>query len=71
MKLQGLYGEQKEIKAQDVVIGTILKWNFGYTSEVIEIKPCGKQSVYITTKSTDNGYIGTRRFNLNRILALA
>ena len=71
MKLQGLYGEQKEIKAKDVVIGTILKWNFGYTSKVIEIEPCGKQSVYLTTKSLQNGYIGKRRFNLNRTLAVA
>lgn len=70
MKLQGLYGEQKEIKAKDVVIGTILKWNFGYTSEVIEIKPCGKQSVYLTTKS-ENGKIYTDRYRKNRILAVA
>lgn len=71
MKLQGLYGEQQEIKAEDVKIGTILKWNYGYTSEVIDIQPCGKQSVYITTKQTVNDYIGTRRFNKKRILALA
>ena len=71
MRLQGLYRNFKEIKASDVRPGLVLAWNYGYTSEVLSVEKCGKKSIYVTTKCLQGGTVNTRRFLLNRVLALA
>ena len=70
MRLQGSYKEYKEIEAGKVTPGTILAWNFGYTSEVLAIEPAGAKSVNITTKN-ENGVIYKSRYLSTRVLALA
>lgn len=65
--LQGI-GEKEAIAAQELKVGDILMWNFGYTSTIIEILKETTKSITIKTKNKDN-YIGTRRLFKTTLVA--
>lgn len=68
LHLQGI-GEQNATEAQNVKVGDVLVWNYGYTSTVksISTNKSGKTLLF-TTES--NGKIYQRRVNINRLLAV-
>ena len=65
--LQGI-GEKEAVAAQELKVGDILMWNFGYTSTIIEILKETAKSITIKTKNKDN-YIGTRRLFKTTLVA--
>lgn len=70
IKLQGIYGEQKAKPVKELKIGDIIKWNFGYTSTVVDLIPTktGKQITCIL-KSNQSGNINARRMGADRLVA--
>lgn len=71
MKLQGLYGEQKSKKLNDVKIGDVIIWNYGYTSLVVNLIP-SKTGKTITAmlKSNTDGNIYERKMSATRFVAV-
>lgn len=66
--LQGI-GQNEAIKAKDIKPGDVLKWNYGYTSQVVEIiKETPKQ---IIVKTVASGETYERRFNKERLVGIA
>jgi len=68
VRLQGTgWHEAKAVK--DLQIGDTIEWNFGYTSEVVELNPTktGKQ-INVLLKS-DSG-IHNRRMGAERLVAV-
>lgn len=72
IKLQGLYGQQKAKPVKDLKIGDVIKWNYGYTSTVLELIPTktGKQITCIL-KSDQSGEVRPRRMGVDRLVAIA
>lgn len=69
IKLQGIYGEQPAKRVKDLHIGDIIKWNFGYTSTVVELIP-SKTGKMILCKLLENGTIYERRMGAERLVAI-
>ena len=71
MKLQGLYGEQKSKKLNEIKIGDVLIWNYGYTSLVVDLRPSktGK-TINVITKSNTDGNIYERKMSATRLVAV-
>lgn len=55
--------------AQNIKVGSKLLWNFGYTSEVIEIVKTTAHTITIATKEA-SGTTYTRRLNKTRLVAI-
>lgn len=72
IKLQGMHGWQTAKQVKDLQVGDTIKWNYGYTSEVIELIPSktGKM-IDVILRSNDSGNIGSRRMGANRLVAIA
>lgn len=70
IRLQGT-GWHDAIPVYQLKIGDIIEWNFGYTSEVINLTPTktGKQ-ITVTLKNNDTGNINNRRMGANRLVAI-
>lgn len=71
MKLQGIYGEQKEKAVSDLNIGDILIWNYGYKSEVVGMIPSktGK-TITCMLKSLQDGVVRERKMLASRKVAV-
>ena len=71
IKLQGIYGEQKAKPVKDLKIGDIIKWNYGYTSTVVDLVPTktGKQITCIL-KSNQSREVRPRRMGAERLVAI-
>lgn len=69
IKLQGIHGEQPAKHVKDLCIGDIIKWNFGYTSTVVELVP-SKTGKMILCKLLANGIIYDRRLGADRLVAI-
>lgn len=61
-------GKKEAVTAQELKVGDILMWNFGYTSTVIEILKETAKSITIKTKGEDN-YIGIRKLFKTTLVA--
>ena len=72
MKLQGVYGEQKEKAVEDLRIGDVIMWNYGYKSEVVELIPSktGKTITYMLRSLQDN-IVRDRKMGAKRKVAIA
>ena len=72
IKLQGIYGEQEAKPVKDLQIGDTIKWNYGATSTVVDLKPSktGK-TIEVILKSNSSGKIGSRKMGANRLVAFA
>ena len=72
MKLQGVYGEQKEKAVEDLRIGDVIMWNYGYKSEVVELIPSktGKTITYMLRSLQDN-VVRDRKMGAKRKVAIA
>ena len=69
IKLQGIYGEQPAKYVKDLRVGDIIKWNFGYTSTVVELIP-SKTGKMILCKLLENGTIYERRMGSERLVVI-
>lgn len=71
IKLQGLHGAQPAKEVQDLVIGDVVKWNYGYKSVVVAKTP-SKSGKMITCKfkSLETGTIGERLLGARRLVAV-
>lgn len=72
IKLQGIYGDQEAKKVCELKIGDVIKWNFGYTSEVVDIifSKTGKTATVMLKSNTD-GIVRDRKMGANRLVAIA
>lgn len=55
--------------AMNVKVGDVLMWNFGGTSEVLDVKEVSKQFIEVTEKSK-SGYVGNRRMKKTRLVVI-
>ena len=72
IQLQGL-GQVNAKQAQDFSIGETMMWNFGYTSEILEIvKETKTQIIFklnsICSMGKNTGFIGERRLKKQRLV---
>ena len=67
IQLQGI-GWCEAKKAGEFKVGDIMLCNFGYTQEVVDVKPCGKTMVHLFVKS-EKGNIYDKRCKLNALYA--
>lgn len=56
-------------EANNIKVGTKLMWNFGSISEVLEIVKETAKTITIKVKC-ESGYIGERRLNKTRLVAI-
>lgn len=68
--LQGI-GNKPAIPAKELKVGTIILWNYGYTSEVLDIVPSKSGKTLIATTKSESGNIYQRRFNADKLVAIA
>lgn len=70
IKLQGISGKQQAKQVKELKIGDIIKWNYGYTSEVVELIPSktGK-TITVMLKSQDN-VVRDRKMGATRLVAI-
>lgn len=68
--LQGI-GKVKAIPANELKIGSVIVWNYGYTSEVSEIaySKTGK-TLTVTLRSNTDGKTYDRKLGSNRLVAI-
>lgn len=71
VKLQGIYGQQAAKPVKDLKPGDIIRWNFGYTSLVIDLVPSktGK-TITAVLKESECGNIVNRKMGANRLVAI-
>lgn len=70
IRLQGT-GWHDAKPVRELKIGDRIEWNFGYTSEVLNLTPTktGKQ-ITVTMKSDETGKIADRRMGADRLVAI-
>lgn len=61
-------GAHPALPTEELRVGDIMVWNWGYTSEVISIKQVSKCFFEIEEKATD-GKVYTRRAKVGRLIA--
>lgn len=71
IKLQGISGQQAGTKAEDLKVGNVIVWNFGYKSEVVAINPSktGKTITFML-KSFESGNISPRKMGAKRLVVV-
>lgn len=71
VKLQGIPGERVGIQVKNLKKGDVIIWNFGYTSQVVDIIPTktGKQ-ITVMLKSLETGNILPRRMGSTRLVVI-
>lgn len=71
MRLQGVYGEQKAIKAGDLKPGMVTVWNYGYKEIIksVEFSKTGKTLKAIII--TESGKELERKLSATRLVAIA
>ena len=72
IKLQGIYGEKKAIKAAELKPGMVTVWNFGCTETIKSIEPTKSgKSVKCIIISGESGKEYTRTMRNDRLVAIA
>lgn len=69
LHLQGI-GEQNATQAQNIKVGDVLIWNYGFTETVTSIEQSKSGKMLYFSISCPSGYIGTRRITKNRLVAV-
>lgn len=69
VKLQGISGQQKAVRAKDLKIGDVIIWNYGYKSQVKEIiqSKTGKTITFML-KSMESGNINPRQMRRDTLV---
>lgn len=69
--LQGIYGENKAVKASDLKAGDIAVWNYGYKSKVVSVeKSKSGKTVIAMMMSMQDGIVRERRMSAGRLVAI-
>lgn len=71
VKLQGIYGEQKAIKAADLKPGMVTVWNFGYTEVIKSIQKTKSGKSVKCVIICESGKELTRTMRNDRLVAIA
>lgn len=71
VKLQGIPGERVGTPVKNLKKGDVIIWNFGYTSQVVDIIPTktGKQ-ITVMLKSLETGNVLPRRMGATRLVVI-
>lgn len=71
IKLQGVCGWQKAKAVKDLNTGDVVQWNYGYTSEVVDVifSKTGKTATVMLKSNTD-GIIRDRKMGAERLVAI-
>lgn len=69
--LQGI-GSVPAIPARDLKPGDVVRWNYGYTSDVLKVTPSktGK-TVDVLLHSHDSGKVSSRKLGADRLVAVS
>lgn len=70
VKLQGIHAIQTSKKAKDLLKGDIIKWNFGYTSTVVDVYPSTSGKMYTYVTRDENGKTFARKTTADRLFAI-
>ncbi|MNN72239.1 hypothetical protein D3C81_1882550 [compost metagenome] len=70
VQLQGI-GRVSAIPARDLKVGDITVWNFGYTSEVIEVVLSKTGKTIVAKLKSKNDNISDRKLGANRLVAIS
>jgi len=71
IKLQGIYGMQKSKKVADLKIGDVIRWNYDYRSEVVDLIPSKSgKTVTAMLKSLQTGTVSGRKMGATREVAV-
>ena len=72
IKLQGIYGKQKAKAVKELNKGDVIMWNYGYTSEVVDVvfSKTGKTAT-VMLKSSSDGIVRDRKMGANTLVAIA
>lgn len=68
IKLRGISGYCIGTPAADIEIGDIIVWEFGYTSDVLDIEPSGKHSLRLTVLNHSDGKTYRRVVRRDKLL---
>lgn len=70
MKLQGIYGELKSVKAEDLKPGMVTIWNYGYKYLVksVSFSKTGKSLIAVLTSEEGKDY--SRKLMAQRLVAV-
>lgn len=69
IQLQSI-GKVAATEAQNIKVGSLLAWNFGEISEIVEIVKETASTIVVKEKSRRSGCIYERRFNKTRLVAI-
>lgn len=67
--LQGI-GEHPAIPAKEIKVGTVLVWNYGYTSEVMDFQFSKSGKTLNLKLETPDGRIWDRKLRADRLVAV-
>ena len=72
MRLQGVYGEQKSKKVAELNAGDIIKWNYDYRSELLDLIPSKTGKTFtLVLRSLQDGITRERKMAATREVAIA
>lgn len=65
-------GQVDARKASNLKVGDIIMYNFGHTAKVTKIEPSKTGKTFnVTTKSSESGYVGERKYGADRLVGIA
>lgn len=70
IKLQGLYGEQKAIKAEELKPGMVTVWNFGYKEIIKSIQKTKSGKSVKCVIICESGKESERTMRVDRLVAI-
>lgn len=71
MKLQGVYGEQKTKKVMDLAAGDVIRWNYDYRSELLDLIPSKTGKTFtLVLRSMQDGATRERKMAATRLVAI-
>lgn len=71
IKLQGIYGEQKAIKAGELKAGMVTVWNYGYKEVIKSVEPTKSGKSVKCVIICESGNEATRTMRIDRLVGLA
>lgn len=70
MRLQGIYTEMPEKAVKDLKVNDIIRWNYGFKSQVVDLKPSKSGKTYnVSLKSLQDGIVRDRKMKATRLVA--
>jgi len=65
-------GQVDARRVSNLKVGDIIMYNFGHTAKVTKIEPSKTGKTFnVTTKSSESGYVGERKYGADRLVGIA